>query len=177
MMDWRIGGGACLVRNWCNESVDGGFFGKPRPNGTSGGFFFCTLGTAGTGGDGNDGCATLGDGAGGTVGDGATDGGRGWGVDCEGGNGWGVADGGKGSIVLKIVDNSSKALWVLSPSSRPNLALVGAGWRRRVTMSPTAWRRKSLRSTSGTGITCGTKVTVSWSCTTAFLGWNFLTQL
>ena len=72
----------------------------------------------------------------------------------------GALDGGSGSMFPKIDASYKSALLVLSPVSRPKRALVGGCWSK-VTMSPTSWQRKSFKSTSGTGMTCGTKVTVS----------------
>ena len=72
----------------------------------------------------------------------------------------GALDGGSGSMVPKIEASSKSALRVLSLASRPKRALVGGFWSK-VTMLPTSWRRKSFNSTSGTGMTCGTEVTVS----------------
>ena len=153
-------GGACLQRNWCRVSDDGLDFGKPSPNGKSvvevDDGCGMTEGVAGCVGT----ISTLGGGAiMGTLGGGTmvvTSGtvGRTFGMVV------GALDGGSGSTVTKIEASSKSALQALSPASRPKRALVGGCWSK-VTMSPTAWRRKSFKSTSGTGMTCGTKVTVS----------------
>ena len=72
----------------------------------------------------------------------------------------GALDGGSGSMVLKIESSSKSTLRVLSPESIPKRALVGGCWSK-VIMLPTSWLRKSFKSTSGTDMTCGTKVTLS----------------
>ena len=63
---------------------------------------------------------------------------------------------------MRIVDNSRRALRVLSPACNDRVVVDGGSFNM-VIMSRAAWRRKASRSISGKVISVGKNVTVSTS--------------